>query len=214
MKKYISTKKGGAFGGTQSGFLLVELVVALFVFSIVMVVAIGSILSAFDANKKAQSLQSVMNNLNLAMEEMTKSLAVGKNYACGSDDPGDGVGDDCPLGSGGPFKKISFTSQDNQTITYEFTSAAGVCPTGCTTRRIGGVSATALRLTASEISIDTTDTTGSGFYVSGTSKFSANDAIQPRVFLVIKGTAQAGPRNSTSFALQTMVSQRIPDLNS
>lgn len=205
MKKTFFTKKQS----TAGGFLLVELIVALFIFSLVMVVAIGSLISAFDANKKAQSLQSVMNNLNLAMEEMTKSLAVGKQYACNSDSHGTGVlADDCPAGpSSTPLKKISFTSQDGMTVTYEFIPKAGSVG-GYITRKIG--SGSALRLTANEIDIDVPN---SGFYVTGATSFTNSDTVQPSVAIVIKGTAQAGPRNTTSFSVQTMVSQRIPDFN-
>lgn len=205
MKKNFRTKKQH----TTGGFLLIELIVALFIFSLVMVVAIGSLISAFDANKKAQSLQSVMNNLNLAMEEMTKSLAVGKEYACNSDTHGTGVPENnCPPGVGStPVKKISFTSQDGSTVTYELIPKSGSVG-GYITRKIG--SGSALRLTANEIDVDTPN---SGFYVTGATNFNNGDTVQPSVSIVIKGLAQAGPRNTTSFAVQTLVSQRIPDFN-
>lgn len=181
-----------------------ELIVALFIFSIVMVVAIGSIVSALDANRKAQSLESVMNNLNLAMDEMTKSLAVGKEYSCAG-------GGDCPLSGGSPSKTLSFFSQEGDVVTYEFKEVVSGSGRGYITRKIGTGSAPELRLTATEINIDFTK---SGFYVEGTGRFSVGDVVQPRVFIVIAGTAQAGPRNSTSFVVQTSVSQRTPDFNS
>jgi len=189
----------------QSGFLLVELVVALFIFSIVAVVSLGSVITVFDANKKAQSLQSVMNNLNLAMDSMTKALAVGKNFDCGSS------GGDC-VGSGD--NEITFTSQFGETITYEFLST---CPPafggggGCITRRVddGVNSPPTVRFTAKEIEIQNVV-----FSVYGTEPLYPvlTDTTQPRVSIFIKGLAKAGPRNNTEFTLQTTVSQRSPDL--
>ena len=65
------------------GFSLVEIVVSLAVFSIVMLVATGALLSIVEANKKAQSQQIAMNNLNFAVENMTRAIRVGTNYHCG-----------------------------------------------------------------------------------------------------------------------------------
>src|SRR3989344_8697452 len=52
------------------GFTLVEMIVAIALFSIVMVVSVGALLALVTANRKAQALQSVMNNLNIALDGM------------------------------------------------------------------------------------------------------------------------------------------------
>jgi prepilin-type N-terminal cleavage/methylation domain-containing protein len=62
------------------GFTLVELIVSVGVFSIVMLVAVGALLSLLAANQRAQTLKVVMNNLNLAMENMVKDIRVGTDY--------------------------------------------------------------------------------------------------------------------------------------
>ena len=49
---------------TTGGFTLVELMVSVSLFAIVMVISMGSVVSVFDANKKSQSLRTVMDNLN------------------------------------------------------------------------------------------------------------------------------------------------------
>ena len=64
----------------QKGFVLAELIVAIFIFTIVMVVSMGAIVSLIDANRKTQSLKSVMNNLNIAVDLMSRTIIVGTNY--------------------------------------------------------------------------------------------------------------------------------------
>jgi len=66
------------------GFTLIEMIVAVGLFSIVMLVSISALLSLVDANRKAQALQSVMNNLNIAVDGMVREIREGSNYRCGS----------------------------------------------------------------------------------------------------------------------------------
>src|SRR3989338_2524865 len=50
------------------GFTLVELIVSIGLFAIVMLISVGALLALTGANRKAQALQSVMNNLNVALD--------------------------------------------------------------------------------------------------------------------------------------------------
>ena len=66
----------------SSGFTLIEMMVAVALFAIVMTVSISSLLALIDANKKAQSLQSAMNNLNVALDGMVRQIRMGTQYRC------------------------------------------------------------------------------------------------------------------------------------
>jgi len=68
----------------SAGFTLVETLVAIFIFAIVMTVASGAILNIISVNRKAQSLKSVMNNLNFAIEAMSREIRFGESYQCSS----------------------------------------------------------------------------------------------------------------------------------
>lgn len=57
--------------------------VAIAIFSVVMVIVIGALLSLNDANKKAQALRAVVDNLNFAIEDMSRKLKTGKDFRCG-----------------------------------------------------------------------------------------------------------------------------------
>ena len=66
----------------SSGFTLIEIIVSLAIFTIVAVVAVGAFLKIVDANKKSQSLKTAINNINFALESMTREMRVGSLYKC------------------------------------------------------------------------------------------------------------------------------------
>ena len=61
----------------DSGFTLVEMIVAVALFAVVMLISVAALLALVDANRKAQALQSVMNNLNIALDGMVRSVRMG-----------------------------------------------------------------------------------------------------------------------------------------
>jgi len=69
---------------TDKGFTLIELMVSVSVFIIIMTISMGAILGVFDSNRKSRALRTVMNNLNLSMESMSKEMRYGSSYHCGS----------------------------------------------------------------------------------------------------------------------------------
>jgi prepilin-type N-terminal cleavage/methylation domain-containing protein len=73
---------------TKSGFTLVEMIVSLGIFAIVAVVAAGALMKIMDVNKKAQSMQSAITNLNFALESMSRELRVGSKFNCTSNSNG------------------------------------------------------------------------------------------------------------------------------
>ena len=64
----------------RRAFTLVEVLVSLSVFSLVMLIATGSIFTIVDANKKSHALKSVMTNLNFALESMAREIRVGTAF--------------------------------------------------------------------------------------------------------------------------------------
>jgi Tfp pilus assembly protein PilE len=65
-----------------TGFTLVEIMVATSIFMIIMLVALGALISSSDTAKKSQALRTAMDNVNFAMESMTRSLRMGTDYYC------------------------------------------------------------------------------------------------------------------------------------
>ncbi len=223
--KYFGREQSGGQVNGQQGFLLTELIVAVFIFSIVMTISVGSLVVALDANKKAQSLKSVLNNLNVVLDTMTKALAVGTLYQCGELSSTPPTPTDCPIspgGIGGGDSQINFLFNEdlggddlsNDVITYKFNdNGAG---NGFIERSLslngGADTILPVPMTAPEV-----DITDMKFYVTGSTPVNVNgepsgNYEQPKVLIVIKGNALAGPRNApTEFTVQTLVSQRVPD---
>ena len=67
---------------TDSGFSLVEMMVAIAIFMVVAVVAVAALLKIVDADRKSQTLQDAVNNINFAMDSITREIRVGSAYTC------------------------------------------------------------------------------------------------------------------------------------
>ncbi|MEK7147700.1 MAG: type II secretion system protein [Patescibacteria group bacterium] len=173
----------------NKGFTLIEIITAVTIFTIVMTISLGSILGILDSNRKSRSLQSVMSNLNLAMETMSREMRYGKNYHCGSSGSITSP-QNCPSGD----TLMSFLSSDNTQITYRLNG---------TTVEKQVDSESFLSVTDAATVIDSLT-----FYTLGAD---ISNTLQPRVVIKIKGHAGSG-KNISDFSLQTMVSQRRLDI--
>jgi len=172
---------------SNAGFTLVEMMVAVAVFSVVMTVAAGALLSVIDANKKAQAIQTAINNVNFALESISKDMRMGTDYGC-IDSSWNSLACNSISGNVG----VTYKSSKNQTVSYLFDSVNGKIQ-----RKIGSDSPD--DLTAAEAKI-----TDMNFYVLGIN----NSLKQPRVIITLNG--QAGKTSiQTNFSLQTTVSRRI-----
>jgi prepilin-type N-terminal cleavage/methylation domain-containing protein len=192
----------------DAGFTLVEMIVAVALFAVVMLVAVGALLSLTEANRKAQALQSVMNNLNIALDGMVRNIRMGTEYHCG---PGSFTGDGTDDCSGGG---ISFSfkpycdparcdAASEKTWVYTFVAPTDTAKGYIERSEDGGVSW--VQLTAPEVSIESMT-----FYVIGSKP---GDATQPKVLMVVKGEAGTGSaKTDTTFHIEATAVQRQLDL--
>jgi type II secretory pathway pseudopilin PulG len=176
---------------SSQGYMLIEILVSLVIFSIVVVISSSAILAIVEANTKSQTTKSVMDNLSVAIENMSRTMRIGTEFKCisGHGDPGSNTSS-CSAGSAG----VSFVPQDataGERMEYYFRS-------GVLYRNRGNIE---IALTAPEVVL-----TDMKFYVLGAS---TNDG-QPRIFININGEAGT-TRSKSEFNMQTTVSQRQPD---
>lgn len=77
----------------KSGFTLIELMVSISLFSAVMVIVIGALLALNNANRRAQAVRAVIDNLNFAMEDVTRSIRTSTAIECANNeiDPGNKI---------------------------------------------------------------------------------------------------------------------------
>lgn len=66
----------------QGGFTLVEMLVALGIFAIVSLVAVGALVRIVGLNRQAQSMQAAMNNLSFGLDSMSRDMRFGSNFYC------------------------------------------------------------------------------------------------------------------------------------
>lgn len=198
----------------QAGFTLVEMIIAVGLFAIVMLVSTAALLSLVDANKKAQALQSVMNNLNIALDSMVRGVRMGSVYHCGPDGALTAA-QDCPDGARGT---LADGGAVNALFAYEPYYEGGTPPprtlywfqtdgngVGRLYKSEDGTLGGGLPITAPDVSIQSVS-----FYVTGSSNA---DNLQPKVLIVVKGTAGGGNvKAQTSFHIQATAVQRVLDL--
>ena len=176
----------------KEGFSLIEMLVSIAIFSVVIVISVSALLSLMDANRKAQSLKSVMNNLNFALETMARNIATGLAYYCDDDiDPLPSGTRDCQNGAIG----LALTNDQSDRIGYRLN--------GSVLERQVTLSGNWIPLTSSEVLIE-----DMRFYVTGTT---ASDSVQPSVTISIRGKVNESFDTGSVFNLETTVTQRILD---
>jgi len=191
----------------MKGFTLIELIVSVAIFTVVMVIAVGALLAVSAGERKAETLKSVMDNLNFTLESMTRSIRTGYDYGCPTTN--------CT--NGGP--KIIFTSSEGD-VNYEYCLSTDATSNGCSTSTTcpalatGGTCRILRRIaeetlftpmTASEVNIK-----HFAFYVRGAPIGSADDT-QSNVVITLSGTVKVSETQTSDFNLQTSVTQRLYD---
>src|SRR3989338_2723840 len=188
-----------------AGFTLVEMIVAVALFAVVMLVSVGALLSLVGANRKAQALQSVMNNLNIALDGRVRSVRMGSEYHCGQGSIT--TPQSCEASGDTRLAFKPFCDQNCDPLDrwiYVFDSDGSYCGADrlCKSENSG---ANYYAVTAPEVTIDSMR-----FYVIGTTR---GDTIQPKVVIEVKGTAGARQvKTTTTFNIQATAVQRILDL--
>lgn len=175
----------------QKGFTLIEIMVSLSVFIIIMTVSLGSILSILESNDKSHTKKTGMDNINFALESMSRTVRFGTDYRCGSSTTNPPAVLDCPSGG----ETLSLRTAEGALVVYGLSN-------GRITKTINGATSP---VTSSEVTI-----TQFRVYVFNSSPLP--DVGQPRVIIVVRGTAGNKTSTQSMFSLQTMVSQRKLDI--
>lgn len=183
---------------TESGFTLVELLVALALFLIVMIISLGGLLKMLEVNRNVQALQVVMNNFNYTLEAMTRDIRFGEKYTCGQEAFGATEGINCdgsvPVDNSKMAVKFVELNGAQNNIAYRLQNG-----------RIERCNVSAVCDPADWVPVTSQliDINSLQFFVSGAKVPSE----QGRVTIVIDGRAEVEGEGS-DFTLQTTVSQR------
>jgi type II secretory pathway pseudopilin PulG len=186
---------------SEGGFSIVELLVAVTLFSVIMVASVGSVLAVIDANRRAQTAKSVMNNLTFVMDHMSRNIQIGDTYTCGSLTQSQ----DCRDGGTVVFFNEAFgeLNPSELQLGYKFE------PSQQAVLFSVDEGANWVRLTAPEVVVE-----DARFYLIGSPRTSSpgNDTDQPRMHIVMRGFVEINSQVRTDFSLQTTVTQRLLDI--
>lgn len=181
---------------SRRGFTLIELMVSVAIFSIVLMMALGTVLTIMDANRKARTLTEVMNNLNFSLESMTRSLKTG-------------VEPELDTNSNPPILRVVaiILEEDvagdrfrREEIEYQLRDATD--GRGYIGRRVDG--GEWIPITSDQVDITRFNVT-----VAGTADcVPPAGCHQPRTQISMEGDVRVNDKISSSFSLQTTVSQR------
>ncbi len=179
------------------------MIVALGIFTIVLFMATSAFLAVVNADRKSRATRIAMDNLNLALEDMSRRIKTGSNYNCGNDISQ--TTKDCSSGG----ESLKFIDQDGQSFVYKRGVGSSGCANnnlyadgqGCILRNLPN-DTTFMLATSPEIDIKSLK-----FIVSGSSP---SDTVQPVVFAMIEGSLGASTMK-TLFNIQTTITQRKYD---
>ncbi len=175
----------------ERGFTLVEMIVAVGLFLICVSIATGAVSILIDSSRRVQTNKNVLDNFNLAIEEMTRFIRYGKNYHCGNTGTYS-VPQDCINGS--DFLAVQFKA-----YTYIFKKVGS-------TLVLDDQDTFDKNLSSEDVVI-----TNLTFYTYGTTS-GVGDTIQPYVIIKIAGYIKSGANSQINFDLQTTASQRDVDI--
>lgn len=208
----------------QRGFTLIEMIVALGLFSVVTTITTGAMLMLVATNQKFHFEQSIMTNLSFAVDSMTREMRTGFNYYCisgasrsngifGAATAHESLGEttrDCATGRGNnQVHGVSFfesgdsvTGASADRILYFYDDSSNMIY-----RRVGNQD-------AEPIISEGVIITSANFFVTGAAPLiTGSNRDQPAITIYLEAQAaddtDAAPR---TYEIQTTVSQRSLDI--
>lgn len=191
-----------------SGFTLVELMVATTLFTIIMLMGVGSLIVSSNSAKAAQRLRIAVDNVNFAMESMTRELRTGSYYYCPPgigtvSIPAENSVSDCPSGRDVIIFKPQQVGSSTPAIVGYFKSPRNDANSTSTLERCETNASNCHPIVADNVDIELLK-----FTVLGSSlPSSSTDKTQPSVRILMKGSVNVNGQK-TPFTLQSMASQR------
>ncbi len=192
----------------QSGFTLIEVMVSVAIFSIIVTIGIGSLLSINTAHKKALANKTALDSVNFVMESIAKSIRTGDYYTCKdlSTDYDGALGyfmaspsETFGCGAGNEIDFIQFNdSERGERVSYGYDTILD--PDGAIVRKIENGSWE--KITGEDVSVD-------AFHIVVVGN-ALDDGLQPRATIRVVFRVRVGGQEQI-IAMQSTVSQRSLD---
>ena len=191
----------------NTGFTLLEMIVAIGVFIVVVTISLSAFLNVHDIQLKMSAFRAANDNINFAIETMVRDIEEGRcSRAIGSPDT------KCGDGSNDEIKFYTFNESDE--ISYKRDFCAGSSGNKCIKRKEGVI--------WSNITSDNVNITYLNFEVSNSNLsdvynssgiFQSGDNKQPLITITVEGVAgdENKPKLQSKINVQASVSQRQLD---
>ena len=207
-----------------AGFALIELIVSVGLFMAVMLVAVGALTSMAEADRKAQGIQAIVDNLNFALDDISRNVRTGTYFHCvdgGVNPNGEplanlSVPGNC-ASSGSTYVAIegsrgNSANQNDQIVYWYSSNCSGLSgySGGCIEKSVNS-GATFLPLTSPSVFVDALR-----FYVTGSCPLTSGagctpDALQPKAVAILSAHIPLNAGTQTNLNLQTTLTQRVYD---
>lgn len=197
---------------SKRGFSLVEMMVAMSLFSVVSIIVLGSILVLINGNRQNQIEQNTMSSLTMVLDTMSRDIRTGMDYYCRNDVESNNFSTtrDCVTGAYGfSFREViprltapSGISGDRVAFyRYEHNNGRGEI------RRRAGENGERQAITPAQL-----DILELRFFTIATEPLVGPvDTYQPAVTIIIRAR-EVGQTSDEVILLQTTVTQRILDI--
>lgn len=191
----------------QKGFSIVEMMISVTLFTAVVILGVGSLLSSNSVSKRTETARVALDSISFAMEDITRNLRLGSNYRCLSG--GDLVNESPKDCQSSPSNHIALervggeVGNASDQIVYSIREYPGRDNIAILKSTDSGDNF--VPITPPELFLDATR---SGFTVIGAE---TQGGRQPAVLIRLTGNV-VYQDNSTPFSFQTTISQRLPDL--
>jgi Tfp pilus assembly protein PilW len=193
------------FSKKESGYTIIETMIAVSIFLVVIMYGMGSLLNANVLHRKSQDMRSILDNLNFVVEDISRNLRTGHSYQCFSG--AESLSPDtlstpksCASGWG-----LAFEASEGDPETYDDQWVYYISNDGKVFKSTTGANSF-IQLTPDEVVVDAI----SSFAVLGAEPPSTNTQ-QPLVLIKLVGSITTR-EITTPFSLQTSISQRLLDI--
>jgi prepilin-type N-terminal cleavage/methylation domain-containing protein len=172
--------------GRESGFTVVELLVAISIFVVFLGIAFGVFVQAVKGQRELTRFFAVQNNAALVLEQVMREVRTGYWFCDGSHPSGTGL----PLPCESDADSLTFVNHGGQTVTYALDNGAVVRSEG---------SAPAVALTSDVVRVSNLR-----FLVT-----QMNDKCAPPRITIALEVGLAGAGNVAPIPLETSVASRV-----
>lgn len=165
------------------GYSLAELIVAVGIFSMVMLVVMGVYLALISYDRQARATNQLASDFSFALDSMVRNIRTGTGYPTG-----------CATT---PCNSFQFTDATGDSVTYALSGGRLLATTD-------GITAP---LTDAAITV-----TNLRFYVRGVGISGSEAVQQPTVQILIVGTMPTGSGKTIDFSIETAATQRLLEI--